>query len=91
MNDRDVKEIQDWLETKRETTFRWGTRMLRGGQRYYNPAVLDRTGWENFYMTLPYDYDIRNDRKFNCHYSTYKRLGDQGFKWPETTTSVSLL
>jgi len=64
--------------------------MLRGGLRTYSPCVLDRTGWENFYMTLPYDYDVKNDPVFNSHYSTYRRLGDLGFPWPEPTSSEAM-
>jgi len=90
MQGEEVRQIQDWLNTRRETTFRWGTRMLRGGQRYYSPCVLDRTGWENFYLSLPYDYDVKNDKVFNASYSTYKRLGDLGFAWPEPTTQEAL-
>jgi len=90
MQGNEVRQIQDWLNTRRETTFRWGTRMLRGGQRYYSPCVLDRTGWENYYLSLPYDYDVRNDKVFSAAFSTYKRLGDLGFPWPEPTTQEAL-
>ena len=45
---------------------------------------------ENFYQTLPVDYDIKNDRCFDLHRSTYNRLMDVGAKPPEPTTSVWL-
>jgi len=67
-----------------------GCQTLRGGKRAYNPCVLDRTGWENFYLSLPLDYDIKNDPVFNCLNSTYHRVGDLGFAWPEPSTSEML-
>ncbi len=36
---------QQFLDQRVEGTFRWGSRMLRGPQKNFNPCVLDRTGW----------------------------------------------
>ncbi|CAG7837540.1 unnamed protein product [Allacma fusca] len=70
------------------TTF--GSNTLRGGTRSFCPCVLDRTEWENFYQTLPVDYDIRNDKCFDLHRSTYNRLMDVGAPTPEPTTYEAL-
>jgi hypothetical protein len=88
MYEGDLELAERLAEEKRETAPRWGTRMLRGGGWNYKPCVLDRTGWENYFLALPLDYDIRNDPSFDLKRSTYHRLGDLGFKWPEPTTQV---
>lgn len=43
---------------------------------------------EDYYLSLPYDYDLKNDPVYDQRRSTYNRLGDMGFCWPEPTTRV---
>jgi len=88
MNSKEEEMLMRAIEDQRETTFRWGTRMLRGGTRTYSPCVLDQNEWENKYNIRPVDYDILNDPEWDLKRSTYHRLGDLGFSWPEPTTQV---
>lgn len=41
----DLNAAEQYMIQRKEATFRWGTKTLRGGQWNYSPCVLDRTGW----------------------------------------------
>ena len=44
----------------------------------------------DFYLTLPKDYDLKNDPIFDLNRSTFKRLMDVQAPVPELTTAVPL-